>query len=84
MEGFDAFGASGDLRAVGKLGRLQVGLLLALGGGVELGGAQAHPAPRHHSFFFAQLANFGHEFLIFNANATIILHFAAIGKRRGL
>ena len=61
VQGFEAFGARDNFGAVGQSGRLQVRLLLPLGGGIELGGAQTHPFPRHHSFFFAKLANSGHR-----------------------
>lgn len=61
VQGSEAFGARDNFSAVGQSGRLQVRLLLPLGGGVELGGAQTHPFPRHHSFFFAKLANSGHR-----------------------
>jgi hypothetical protein len=64
VHGFDAFGAGPHFFAGGQGGRLQIRLLLSFGGGVEFGRAQAHPAPSHHSGFFAQLANFGHRIFI--------------------
>lgn len=63
VQGFEAFGAGDNFGAVGQSGRLQIRLLFSLGGGVEFGGAQTHPFPCHHSFFFAKLADSGHNFL---------------------
>ena len=95
VQGFEAFGAGDNFGAVGQSGRLQVRLLFPFGGGIEFGGAQTHPFPRHHSFFFAKLAGSGHKFswnpnvldslLTFeirkiNVNEPIIRYFPTIGK----
>ena len=58
VQGFDAFGASGDFFPGGKSGRLQIGILLPFGGRVEFCSSQPDARPGHHSSFLANLADF--------------------------